>query len=95
MGHDLSWSPRVKILGVWFSRSPSFNYLFTYLHTTAFKRFNYLKELGSRSRGINCSHMLRLINCLIRSFLKYACPILINSCSSYLRSQEITYIAAV
>ena len=95
LGVEIPWSSPVRILGIWFSRSLCFSPHFNTVKVKSFKKINYLKSIASRSRGVSSTHMLFIINSIIRSSLEYGAPLFFDSPPSALQILEVCYNASI
>ena len=94
-GFDIPWSPLVKILGIWFTRSLCFTPHFRTVKTKVLKRLNYLKFITARSRGVTSFHMLKIVNSIVRSCLEYGAPLFFDSPPTPLNLLETSYNTAI
>ena len=95
LGVEIPWSLPVRILGIWFSRSLCFFPHFNTVKVKNLKKINYLKLITSHSRGVSSTHMLFIINSVIRKSLEYGPPLFFDSLPSALQIFEVCYNASI
>lgn len=70
-GQEVSWSATVNILAIWISLILNFRLHFSMIRTKALRRLNYIKAVASHSRGVASTHLMRIVNALVRSPFEY------------------------
>lgn len=70
-GQEASWSATLKIWAIWISLTLNFRLHFSMIRTKALRRLNYIKAVASHSRGVASTHLMRIVNSLVRSPFEY------------------------